>query len=144
MRRCPRGDAGTISLLVVGFVVIAALLISVAIDVSMVFLARQRIASQADGAALAAAQQVDEARYFASVDCLVSLPVSSEMQQVVDRYARDGVRLQIVSTSVDGGPGVEVHAESTVDLPLVGRLGRSSFTVEYAARARSSIAGADC
>jgi hypothetical protein len=142
--RRPVGDDGTITLLVVGLVVIATLLISVAIDVSMVFLARQRMASQADGAALAAAQQVDDARYFDGADCLVSLPVTSEMEQVVERYARDGVRLEIVATTVDGGPGVEVHAESTVDLPLVSGLGRSSFTIEYAARARSSIAGADC
>ena len=137
-------DEGTITLLVIGFVVVAVLMIGVAVDASVVFLTRQRIASQADGAAIAAAQQVDDAHYFGGDACIESLPVTAEMAGVLERYARDGVRLEITSTTVDGGPGVAVRAESDLRLPLVGRLRRSPFTIRYDASARSSISGATC
>jgi len=145
LTRRPVGEDGQLTLLVIGFTMIAAMMIAVAIDASVVFLARQRLAGQADGAALAAAQQLDDGAYFGGAGCAESLPVAQgAVDAVVAPYARHGVELAGTPVPVDGGPGVVVQGRSVVTLPIVGKFGRRTFTVEYAARARSSIAGVEC
>lgn len=54
----PPGDAGQTSLLVIGFAVVAAMLVAVVVDASVAYLHRQGMSSLADGAALAAADGV--------------------------------------------------------------------------------------
>jgi hypothetical protein len=143
--RRPTGEDGQLTLLVIGFTIIAATMIAVAIDASVVFLARQRLASQADGAALAAAQQMDDGAYFGSTGCIESLPIAQgAVDAAISPYAKHGVELAGQPVPVDGGPGVVVHGRSVVTLPIVGKFGRRTFTVEYDARARSSIAGVEC
>jgi hypothetical protein len=143
--RRPSGEEGQLTLLVIGFTIIAATMIAVAIDASVVFLARQRLASQADGAALAAAQQMDDGAYFGSASCIESLPVAQgAVDAAISPYVKQGVELAAQPVPVDGGPGVVVRGRSVVTLPIVGKFGRRTFTVEYDARARSSIAGVDC
>lgn len=145
IRRPEPNDEGQLTLLVIGFTMIAAMMIAVAIDASVVFLARQRLASQTDGAALAAAQRMDDGRYFGTDQCFESLPVAQgAVDEVVADFAKDGVSLAGAAVEVDGGPGVVVHGETVVRLPIVGRFGQSTFTVEYDARARSSIADVAC
>ena len=67
------------TLLIIGFTTVAALLIVVGVDVSKVFLARRALSSAADAAALAAAQSVDRAAVYAgSADgCGGLLPIDS-------------------------------------------------------------------
>ena len=55
-----RSDEGTVLLLIVGLVVVAALLVAVVTDVSALYLERRELVAAADGAALAGAQAVDE------------------------------------------------------------------------------------
>lgn len=141
----PSGDDGQLTLLVIGFTMVAAMMIAVAIDASVVFLARQRLASQADGAALAAAQRMDDGAYFGSAGCIESLPVAQgAVDAAIAPYAKPGVELAGQPVPVDGGTGVVVHGRHVVTLPIVGKFGRRTFTVEYDARARSSIAGVQC
>lgn len=60
----PRRDDGSITVLLIGYVVIVIVLVIAAIDVSAVFLARRTLSSAADAAALAAAQGVDKPQLY--------------------------------------------------------------------------------
>lgn len=64
MSKCPQQvsprDEGTVLLLIIGLVVVAAVLVSVVTDVSALYLERRELIAAADGAALAGAQAVDE------------------------------------------------------------------------------------
>lgn len=50
-----RGESGQTSLLIIGFAIVAAMMVAVVVDASAAFLRRQALHSVADGAALAAA-----------------------------------------------------------------------------------------
>ena len=60
-----RQDEGSILVLSLGFIVICILALAVVVDASTVFMARRALQSQADGAALAGAQAIDLATYYA-------------------------------------------------------------------------------
>lgn len=76
-RRRRTDDSGSLTLLVIGYVGIAALLVVVAVDVSKVFLARRALSASADSAALAGAQVVDRAALYAGAagGCGTRLPL---------------------------------------------------------------------
>jgi len=57
-RRGRSGERGTVTVLVVGFVVVVALLVAVVVDASAAYLRRQAMTSLADGAVLATADGV--------------------------------------------------------------------------------------
>ena len=65
LRRRPSGDEGQLTLLIIGFVAIAAVLIVIGVDASKVFLAQRALSSAADAAALSASQAVDKAAIYA-------------------------------------------------------------------------------
>src|SRR4051794_41470556 len=60
-----RGDEGQLTLLIIGFVAIAAVLIVIGVDASKVFLAQRALSSAADAAALSASQAVDKVAIYA-------------------------------------------------------------------------------
>ena len=60
----PSGDAGRITVLVVGYFVVVAALVGVVGGVAAVQTARQRLVALADAAALEASQAVDEQAYY--------------------------------------------------------------------------------
>ena len=60
-----RDEDGTILLLTLGCLVIALMLVVVVVDASAVFLARRSLASEADGASIAAAQAVSKPHVYA-------------------------------------------------------------------------------
>lgn len=66
MRRLRRDD-GTVLLLVLGFAIVAILLVAVVVDVSALHLARRSLASAADSAALAGVQAVDEGAVYSGL-----------------------------------------------------------------------------
>jgi Flp pilus assembly protein TadG len=70
-------DDGSITVLIIGYTAIAAVLITVGIDTSKVFLAQRALASAADSAALAAAQGVDLAAIYdgGALHCGQPLPL---------------------------------------------------------------------
>src|SRR3954470_16799716 len=59
-RPASSGDEGQLTLLIIGVVAIAAVLIVIGVDASKVFLAQRALSSAADAAALSAAQAVDK------------------------------------------------------------------------------------
>lgn len=145
-RRRPQGhdDSGQIAVLLVMFSAIAMAFIMLAIDASLVFLGRQRLASAVDGAAVRAAQQFDQGSYF-SGGCVSSVPLNAaQVNNVLTSYEREGVNLTAREVQVDGGPGVLVTGTLAVDLPDVPIIGIESWTVTYSTHARSQISGAAC
>jgi uncharacterized membrane protein len=137
-------DEGTITILVVGFTAILLLLVAVVVDVSAVVLARRGIASAADGAAVAAAQQLDQAALYAhGLDGAIPLS-SADVAAVVEQYAADAREGQpglTLEPSVDAtGTTATVVARREVTLPFVGWLsvGRT-VTVTAVARARAPV-----
>ena len=121
-------EDGTILLLTLGCVVVALLLVVVVVDASAVFLARRALASDADGASLAAAQSVSGAR----------LPLSA-VQAAVARYEGDIGPSGLTSSVEHGSAGdtVVVRGSRSVRLPFVGFLGIGSVTVTAISRASS-------
>jgi uncharacterized membrane protein len=137
-------DSGQIGVLIVTFVMIGALMAWVAIDASIVFLARQRLASATDAAALTAAQQLSTAAYFEGA-CVESFPLSgTDVDAALDRYRTGGIQLAAQTQVVSGGPGVAVEGVLVVDLPSIPAVTLDSWTVRYVARARSGITGTAC
>jgi threonine dehydrogenase-like Zn-dependent dehydrogenase len=64
MRRADR-DEGSILVLGLGFIVICIVAVAIVVDASSMFLARRSLQARADAAALAGAQAVDLATYYA-------------------------------------------------------------------------------
>lgn len=92
--RTARGgdDQGSVLILLLGFAVLALVLVGVVADLSKVFLAKRALASTADGAAISAAQALDlEALYTGSADP-GALPIDSRAADAAARghLARDG------------------------------------------------------
>src|SRR4029079_11288369 len=83
-------DDGSLTLLVIGYTLIAAVLSVVGVDVSKVFLAQRALSSAADAAALAGAQAVDRtAVYIDGADCS-GLPGDPSLRQAaVDASAAE-------------------------------------------------------
>lgn len=141
-----RDDEGTILVLTCGLAVVLIALVVVVIDVSVVVLARRGVASAADGAALVAAQQPDEAVLNdpSRHDVLNALlPLDREaVSAVVAKYARDAARSQphlAMTAEVLNGTEAVVHARRTVHLPFAGWFGIHDVLVEATGRARSPV-----
>jgi uncharacterized membrane protein len=120
-------DRGQLTLLIIGLVAIAALLIVVAIDVSKVFLARRALSSAVDAAALAAAQAVDKAAvYRGDGGCGNLLPLdSAQAASYADAALTDDeddlrqtfASLDAAQTDVQNGT-VTVHVAGDVAVPF--------------------------
>jgi uncharacterized membrane protein len=121
-------EQGQLSLLVIGYATIAAVLVVIGIDVSKVFLARRALASAADSAALAGAQAVDRAAIYAGQDagCGGLLPLDGAQADALVRIAIEDDRadleqtfavLDSPSTVVEAGT-VSVHLSGNVAVPF--------------------------
>ncbi len=60
-----RGERGQVTVLIVGFATVAALLVAVVVDASAAYLRRQGLESLADGAALAAVDGIQGSQVYA-------------------------------------------------------------------------------
>ena len=114
MRCGAPGDEGQLILLVLAYAVIAALLVTVVVNVSKVYLNRRSLVAAADGAALSAANQPDlDAVYNGAGATLPLSPGGTEA--AVRQYARDAdladrfEGFQVVDVTTDGVT-VTVHA----------------------------------
>jgi uncharacterized membrane protein len=121
LRSPRRGDDGSLTVLIIGFTFIAAVLVVIGVDVSKVFLARRALSSVADAAALAAAQEVDRAAVYAgAAGCGGVLPIDPETagQQVNASVADDLADLRQSFAVVQ--PPVADVAAGTVTVRLTG------------------------
>jgi Flp pilus assembly protein TadG len=142
-RRLPRGDDGTILLLVLGFTAVLVLLVAMVVDVSAVILAKRGVASAADGAAVAAAQQLDQRAVYAK-GITDAIPLSPEaVDAVVATFgarAAEGQKGLRLTASVDATQTTAtVVASRDVRLPFAGWLGIGAVTVTAIAHARAPL-----
>jgi uncharacterized membrane protein len=137
-------EGGQILVLMIGFLVLAAMLVVVVVNLSRVFLQDRSLTAAADGAALAAVQAVDESVVYGGA-LGESLPLDSSTvdEQVRDYVAAAGLTerfdgFTVVETRVDGASVVVVLA-ANVDLPFVGVVSdRWANGVPIAAEARAT------
>jgi len=126
--RSRASDDGQLTLLIIGFVAIAATLVVVGVDASKLFLARRALSSAADAAALAAAQAVDKGAIYTGQGggCGNLLPLDPDRAAqlagaAVDDDAADlrhtFAQLDPPDTVVDNGT-VQVHLSGQVALPF--------------------------
>lgn len=155
------GDDGQITLLVIGYVAIALVLVVVGIDVSKVFLAERALSSAADSAALAGAQGVDTRALYSGpgIRCGATLPLDQGRAETFvaaswdDEAADLGStfsRLATPRTDVAGGD-VSVELSGEVSVPFGRVLGwldpsypSGRVTVTETAHASSPVAGGGC
>jgi len=126
--RRPSGDEGQITVLVLGYTAIAALLVLVGVDATAAFLARRALTAAADDAAVAAAGAVDTSAVYAQgLRCGQPLPVDA------------GRAAQLAVASVAGDTDLR-HSFTDVDPPSTSVAGATA-TVRLSARARLPLAG---
>jgi Flp pilus assembly protein TadG len=139
-RRRPRGDDGTVLLLVLGFTALLVLMVGVVVDVSAVVLAKRAVASAADGAAVSAAQALDTDRLY-TAGLAGAVPLSAaDARARAEAYRQSAALtqpgLQLVAR-VDGDTAV-VDARRLVRLPFP-LPGRAAVAVQAQARARAPV-----
>lgn len=124
-------------LLTLGCVAIALMLVVVVVDASAVFLARRGLASDADGASLAAVQAVAKEQVYAS-GAGARLPLEA-VQHAVSEYGGDGHGSALTASveRLETGDTVTVTGRRAVKLPFVSFLGIGDVTVTATSRASS-------
>ena len=139
-------DHGQLILLILVYSLIAALLVTVVVNVSKVYLYRRALVAAADGAALSAANQPDLAAVYAGAG--PTLPLSpSGTDAAVRQYVRDAElegrfdQFQVVDVRTDGVT-VTVTFRAVVSMPfanLVASRWQAGYPVRSVARARSPL-----
>jgi Flp pilus assembly protein TadG len=142
------GDSGQLLLLVLAYFTIACALVGVAVDASAYFLAQRSLSATADGAALAAAQSVDERSVYGSDRGLAALPLSATgVGRSVQRYLVDDDAYarfpDLVPASSTDGVTVTVRLRVSVPLPFSGAFLRLRGPADLAvtADARAPLRG---
>jgi hypothetical protein len=137
-----------VTLLVIGFALVAAMLVVGTVAVTSAQLSRMRLLDVADGAALDAADSLDESAYRRGLG--ETVPVSDEtVRRAAARYVAErplpvgmlGWRVAAGTGSPDGESAV-VRLVGEADLPLVGGVLRGlggSVTITVESRARSDL-----
>lgn len=113
MRRTATGERGSVTVMTIGFLVVIGLLVAVVVNASSAYLQRQELADLTDGAALAAADGLDEAAFYA--DRRIELD-PAESRDLVAGYLA-GRDVAGVDVAVEGDV-VSVRLERIVDLPF--------------------------
>ena len=137
----PGEDDGSVLLLVMGLAVVLFALVAVVVDVSAVVLAKRSLSSSADGAAIAAAQQIDPVAAAAGLGERIPLDPGLVADAVATYQADElpgqpGLQL---TASLAGPDTAIVDATRTVRLPFTAFLGVGATVVHAQSRARSPV-----
>ena len=142
-----RRDEGSVLVLMLAFAVVAVLLVAVVTDASALYLTRRSLAGSADGAALAAVQELDRVALYtgrpgealpldpdATLDTVRAYAAAADLESRFDDFEIVGVATDAESVTVTvrasrrlpflavflGAPdGVEIEATSTARAPYV-------------------------
>lgn len=140
-------DRGSVLLLVVGLVVVGLLAAAVVVDASAAFLQRRQLAARADAAALAGAQGIDLAEYYAhGASAATRLDPDAVVRRVRRQLdsARSGRDPGFVLDRVwSDGREVRVRLSMPLRLPFLARLAPERVVVESAARLAHRSVAAD-
>lgn len=137
----PRDDSGTILVLLLGFTAVLLLMVAVVVNVSSVILAKRGVVSAADGAAIAAAQELDLSVLYASgLGARIPLDQGGVVRAVEEYQAQaqqsqPGLDLR-GEVAADGTTAI-VRGVRSVRLPFGEILGFRPVQVEAKARARA-------
>ena len=124
-----RREEGTISVMVVGFFIVVALLAVVVVNSSAAFLQRQELDNVADGAALAAADALNQdSIYTDGIGKDAPLDVDQARQIVADYLDSTGNDVASWRVTADGDT-IRVHLERLVDFALAPPGWRSGTTI---------------
>jgi len=145
---CP--DRGQISLLILGFTIIALMLIIGAVDVTAVQLARTRLFDAADSAALDASDALDDGSAYATGLNVQGVPITdASVRRSATEYLAAEPRPHGISSWVlaDGtgspdGQTAVIRLRGTVDIPIVASVlaaSGGSVTITVESRARSGL-----
>lgn len=141
-------DSGQVTLLVLGFTLVAAMLIVGTVAVTSLQLSRMRLLDAADGAALDAADSLDASAYQRGLGQAV--PVSDDtVRATAESYlAERPLPVGMIAWQVAPGTGspdgqsAVVRIVGEADLPMVGGVLRGlggSVTLTVQSRARSDL-----
>jgi hypothetical protein len=144
------GDNGHLVILIIGFALIVTLLVTVVVNASKLFLMRRSLSALADGAAVVAANAVDESALYTGGAAGDSVPLDDTAAAAMVRdYLADyldatgdadrfpGLQLVDVRAS-DGVATVRLRMRPTI--PFVNAVSsRGAITMEAEASARSGI-----
>jgi hypothetical protein len=142
------GEAGQVTLLVVGFAVVAMLLVLGTTVVTSAQLSRIRLLDAADGAALDAADSLDAAAYARGLRDAVAVSdqtVAATAQRYLAERPRPSGMTQWAVAPGTGSPDGEtavVRLVGQADLPVIGGLLRGfggSVTITVESRARAGL-----
>jgi hypothetical protein len=118
-RRTERGQA---SLLILGFFLIAVMLVGVVVDASAAYLRRQALDGLADGAALAAANGVQgEQVYVSGLGATAQIDPDAAREYVATYLAQSRAYQQFHGLAYQvtpAGDSVTVHLSAPLDLPI--------------------------
>lgn len=149
-----QGDGGQVALLVLGYAVLALVLVLVLTAASAVHLERKRLWAVADAAAADAADAVDREAYYDGVGTLASgvpltddgvrAAVQERLQRAGSAERFDGLRLGPATGSPDGRTA-EVQLVARARVPVLGLLPGASVTggplvLSVTSRARTALA----
>ncbi|HRW19172.1 MAG TPA: pilus assembly protein TadG-related protein [Dermatophilaceae bacterium] len=150
-RSVPRREQGQVTVLVIGLLSIALVLILGAIDVTAVHLARVRLVDLADAAALDAADSLDEGgAYTGGVGDAVTVSSqtvrSSASSYLAARAKPEGIASWAIApgTGADGRDTAVVVVTARVELPMTGGLLSAlgqDVTITVQSRARAPLQG---
>jgi len=130
-----RGERGAVTVMTIGLFLAVALLGVVVIDASHAFLERRELDNLADGAALAAADTLDEDAFYTSG--AVRVDAHGTRAIVADYLSGSGVRVVTVAV-IDGR--ISVRLERVIDLVLAppGFPVRTTIVAEASSELRSA------
>ena len=143
-----RDEDGSISLLILGLTLIAVLLVAGTVAVTSAHLSRMRLLDLADGAALSAANALDESAYDQGVGESVPLSNASVQQRAATylgsrpRPARITQWWLAPGTGTPDGRTAVVVIVGEAELPMIGPALRDlgvSVTIRVESRARSDL-----
>ncbi|RYJ06622.1 MAG: hypothetical protein EON52_05400 [Actinomycetales bacterium] len=129
-----RGEDGQVTVLTLGFLLVLVLLAAVVVNASDAYLERQTLSNLADGAALAAADGLDEADFYADQE--VRLDPEEARHLVGLHLAGKGVRVAWVDVDDDR---VSLRLERPLDLAITppGWTKRPTIVAEASAALRT-------
>lgn len=143
-----RDERGSVSVLILGLTVVAALLVAGTIAVTSAHLSRMRLLDVADGAALSAANALDESVYREGVGRSVPLSTASVRERAAEYLGSRPMPGSVTAwrlgsdTGTPDGVTAVVALTAEADLPLVGGVLRglgASVTISVRSEARADL-----
>jgi hypothetical protein len=143
--RAQRDEEGRVMLLVLVFTMVCTLLITGVIAVTSVHLSRMKLLDVADGAALSAANALDDTAYRRGVGQAVPLSDATVRRAAADYVGRRSMPASMTSWGLGSGTGTPdgqvavVRMSCVADVPLVGWLLGDGVSVNVTSRARADL-----